>query len=185
MSPWALNRFVRAVAHGAVFGYPTDTVWGLGCHPLIAQAVARVLQLKHRAPDKGLILLASNLEQCLPYIAATDSELEPLTRPAARPTTWLVPASDFCPPWIRGMHPTVAIRITDHPLLEQLCGRLDAPLVSTSANRSGTSTARSALQVRKRFGDQLDFIVGGFTTGGNRPSEIKSLLSGNILRSGS
>jgi len=183
MSPWALNRFVRAVRHGAVFGYPTDTVWGFGCHPLIPEAVARLLQIKQRGADKGLILLASRLEHCLPYIAAPAKDLEPLQQRTARPTTWLVPASDFCPPWIRGNHPTVAIRITDHPLLLQIGARLEAPVVSTSANRSGAATARNALQLRRQFGDRLDFIVGGFATGGNRPSEIKSLAGGNILRS--
>ena len=183
MSPWALNRLARDVSSGAVFGYPTDTVWGLGCHPLIATSVARVLRLKNRTADKGLILLSSRLEYCLPYVAAPQAELAPLQRPGERPTTWLVPASDSCPLWIRGIHPTVAVRITDHPFVEAICERLESPLVSTSANRSGKSTARNALQMRRQFGEQLDYIVGGFTTGGNRPSEIKSLASGTILRS--
>jgi L-threonylcarbamoyladenylate synthase len=182
VSPWALNRFVRDVSRGAVFGYPTDTVWGLGCHPLIATSVARLLRLKNRTPDKGLILLSSRLDFCLPYIDATADELAPLQRPGDRPTTWLVPASESCPVWIRGNHPTVAVRITDHPLIEAVCEGLESPLVSTSANRSGKATARNALQVRRQFDDELDYIVGGYTTGGNRPSEIKSLASGSILR---
>lgn len=77
----------------------------------------------------------------------------------------------------------MAIRITDHPLLHYLCERLQSPLVSTSANQAGKSTARSALQLRRQFGQQLDFIVTGFNTGGARPSEIKSLASGKLLRS--
>lgn len=182
MSRWALNRFVRAVLHGAVFAYPTDTVWGLGCHPLIASAVLRLLHIKQRPPEKGLILLASSLEQCRPYLAVSETELQPLERPVDRPTTWLVPASDYCPAWIRGEHPTVAIRITDHPLVAQLCAGIDAPLVSTSANRSGRPTVRSALQARRQLGGELDFIIGGYDTGGNRPSEIKS-LTGKVLRS--
>ena len=185
MSPWALNRFVRDVSRGAVFGYPTDTVWGLGCHPLIATSVARILQLKKRPPGKGLILLSSRLDYCLPYIDAPTDELAPLRRPGDRPTTWLVPASEFCPVWIRGIHPTVAVRITDHPFIEAVCEGLESPLVSTSANRSGQATARNALQMRRQFDDELDYIVGGFTSGGNRPSEIKSLASGSILRSAS
>ncbi|HKJ51835.1 MAG TPA: L-threonylcarbamoyladenylate synthase [Gammaproteobacteria bacterium] len=183
MSPWALNRFVRAVSRGAVFGYPTDTVWGLGCHPLIAASVVRLLQLKHRTPDKGLILLSSRLEFCLPYIDAESAELEPLRQANDRPTTWLVPAGEFCPVWIRGAYPTVAVRITAHPLLQFVCEGLESPLVSTSANRSGRPTVRSALQMRRQFGDRLDYIVSGYSTGGDRPSEIKSLASGTILRS--
>jgi len=183
VSRWALNRYVRAISHGAVFAYPTDTVWGLGCHPLIAGAVLRLLKIKQRPVEKGLILLASRLEQCLPYLAADENELEPLKRPAERPTTWLVAAGDGCPPWIRGQHPTVAVRITDHPLVAQLCTGIDAPLVSTSANRSGRPTVRSALQAQRQLGADLDFIIGGYNTGGNRPSEIKSLAGGKVLRS--
>ena len=183
MSPWALNRFAHALSQGAVFGYPTDTIWGFGCHPLFASSVARILQIKNRSPDKGLILLSSSLEYCLTYVGLDSEQLEPVHRATDHPTTWLVPASGECPAWIRGNYPTVAIRITNHPLLEFLCERLQAPVVSTSANRSGKSPVRNAVQMRKQFGDELDFIVSGFATGSNRPSEIKSLLGKTTIRS--
>ena len=182
MSPWALNRFAHAVSQGAIFGYPTDTIWGFGCHPLIASSVARILQIKNRSADKGLILLSSRLEYCAAYIGLDNEQLKPVLSTTDHPTTWLVPASGCCPAWIRGSNSTVAIRITDHPLLEFLCDRLKAPIVSTSANRSGKATARNSVQMRKQFGAELDFIVNGFTTGSNRPSEIKSLLNGTTAR---
>jgi L-threonylcarbamoyladenylate synthase len=182
MSPWALNRFIHAVSQGAVFGYPTDTVWGFGCHPLIALAVNRILQIKNRGPDKGLILLSSRLEYCAAYTSLDAAQLQPLQCEHEHPTTWLVPASEFCPVWIRGNFTTVAIRITRHPLLQQLCDRLEAPIVSTSANRTGRATVRNSLQLRRQFSGELDFIVNGFSTGGKRPSEIKSLLTGASLR---
>jgi L-threonylcarbamoyladenylate synthase len=183
MSPWALNRFAHAVSQGAVFGYPTDTIWGFGCHPLIASSVARILQIKNRSPDKGLILLSSRLEYCSTYLGLDGEALDPIQQAADHPTTWLVPASESCPVWIRGNYPTVAIRITNHPLLEFLCDRLQAPIVSTSANRSGKATVRNSVQMRKQFGDELDFIICGFATGSNRPSEIKSLLGRTTIRS--
>ena len=182
MSPWALNRLVHALSQGAVIGYPTDTIWGLGCDPLDPQSVARILQLKQRPVDKGLILLSSRLEYCDAFIELDQAQRDLVQLPTERPTTWLVTASDACPPWIRGNHASVAIRITDHPLLTYLCQGLQSPLVSTSANFAGKSTARSALQLRRQFGNQLDFIVTGFNTGDARPSEIKSLTSGKLLR---
>ena len=184
MSPWALNRRAREIAQGAVFGYPTDTIWGLGCHPLIAPSVARILAIKGRSPDKGLILLSSRLEYCRPYIDADEEVLQPVLTAAEQPTTWLVDASEFCPWWIRGRFPTVAIRITDHPLVREICDRLAAPIVSTSANRSGRSPARNLFQMHREFGDLVDFIVGGYATGGAAASRIKSLADGNIIRSG-
>lgn len=185
MSPWALNRFIHAVSRGAVFGYPTDTIWGFGCHPLIADSVSRILKIKNRGADKGLILLSSRLEYCAAYLDVDLEQLRPIRLPCTQPTSWLVPASDFCPPWICGNFPTVAIRITDHPLLQILCDRLEAPIVSTSANRAGRATVRNSLQLRKQFSDELDFIFTGFTTGSGRPSEIKFLNSGTTVRSSS
>ena len=184
MSPWALNRFAHAVSQGAVFGYPTDTIWGFGCHPLIASSVARILRIKRRSPDKGLILLSSKIDYCMNYVGLDSEQLEPVQRSTDHPITWLVPASEECPSWIRGTYPTVAIRITNHPLVEFLCARLQAPIVSTSANRSGKSCVRNSVQMRKQFGHELDFIVSGFDTGGNRPSEIKSLLDRTTIRNG-
>jgi L-threonylcarbamoyladenylate synthase len=185
MSPWALNRLGHALSAGAVIGYPTDTIWGFGCDPLNFDSVARILQIKNRSPDKGLILLSSKLEYCAPYIDVDDAQRDLLLTPRAQPTTWLVKASEHCPWWINGVYPTVAIRVCQHPLLEALCSQLMMPLVSTSANRSGRSTVRSALQLQRQFGDELDYIVTGFSAGSGRPSEIKSLASGTTLRSSS
>jgi len=184
MSPWALNRLTHAIAAGAVIGYPTDTIWGFGCDPLNPASVTRLLQIKQRPVDKGLILLTSQLLYCEPFIRLTPEQRAILQSPCTTPTTWLVDASEHCPVWIRGNHPTVAVRVTDHPLLRYLCPRLNLPLVSTSANRAGKSTVRSALQLRRQFAGEVDFIVTGFDSGGARPSAIKSLASGHLLRSG-
>ena len=183
MSPWALNRLSRAVSRGAVFGYPTDTIWGFGCHPLRADSVCRILEIKQRSVDKGLILLSSRLEYCADFIDLEPQQKETIRFPCARPTSWLVPASASCPVWIRGKFPTVAIRITDHPLLQTLCDALQAPVVSTSANRAGRPPVRNALQMHKQFSTELDAIVTGFDAGSGRPSEIKFLHDGSSVRS--
>ena len=185
MSPWALNRLSRAIAAGAVIGYPTDTIWGFGCDPRNAASVHRLLRIKRRPVEMGLILLSSRLQYCDPFIRLDPARRAEVETPLATPTTWLIDASEDCPDWIRGRHPTVAIRITDHPLIAGLCDRLQLPLVSTSANRSGQATVRSALQMQRQFGDELDAIVTGYETGSGKPSEIKSLASGKLFRTAS
>lgn len=182
MGPWALNRFSNAVTQGAVFGYPTDTIWGFGCHPLIASSVSRILQIKNRPADKGLILLSSRLEYCEPYIDVATELLQTISSPTSNPTTWLVNASAACPVWLRGLHPTIAVRITDHPLVHSLCDRLGSPIVSTSANRAGKSSVRNLIQLRKQFSAELDFIISGYEVGSGKQSEIKFLDSGKTLR---
>ena len=183
MDTGALNRLTRAIANGAVIGYPTDTIWGFGCDPGNEASVRRILAIKQRPVEKGLILLSSGLQYLEPYIRVTAAQKDQLLQPVETPTTWLVQASDACPAWIRGSHPTVAIRITDHPLLRELCESLELPLVSTSANRAAEPTATSVEEMERLFGDELDFIVRGYETGGAQASTIKSLETGALLRS--
>lgn len=182
MGPWALNRLSKAVLQGAVFGYPTETIWGFGCHPLIGASVQRILEIKNRPVHKGLILLSSRLEYCLAYIDVEDALLESIRYPAEQPTTWLVKASAACPPWLRGNHSTIAIRISDHPFVHSLCQRTESPIVSTSANRAGASSVRNPIQLRKQFGRELDFIIGGYESGKGGRSKIIFLDTGSILR---
>lgn len=182
MSPWALNRFSRAVSRGAVFAYPTDTIWGFGCHPLSWSGVSRILQIKNRPQHKGLILLSSTIEYCRPYLDISPEAMACIAQPMDSPTTWLVKASKNCPAWLCGNFPTIAIRISHHPFIQQICQQLESPIVSTSANRAGKSTVRNTIQLHRQFSAELDFIVHGFATGGYFQSEIRRLEDGIIIR---
>ncbi len=184
MSPWLINRLGKAVQRGAVFVYPTDTIWGFGCHPLHAPAVHRILDIKQRPVNKGLILLASELSYLQPYLKNNldSKEIHQLEFITEQPTTWLVEANENCPTWLRGQFPTIAVRLTDHPFVQRLCDTIKAPIISTSANRSGCPTIRNAIQARRQFGAELDFIVDGFRSGGKKASKIKSLASDQIIR---
>ncbi|MDP7576552.1 MAG: Sua5/YciO/YrdC/YwlC family protein, partial [Pseudomonadales bacterium] len=64
---WRVNLFARQLFEGAVIAYPTEGVWGLGCLPGLEEPVTRILRLKRRSWKKGLILVASRIEQILPY----------------------------------------------------------------------------------------------------------------------
>ena len=184
MSPWAINRLSKAVEQGAVIAYPSDTIWGFGCHPLRPNSVDRILQIKRRSASKGLILLSSDLEFCLPYIDNNliADKISLLQQSHAQPTTWLIPASQHCPIWLRGGFPTVAIRITQHPFIRSLCRKLESPIVSTSANLAGNTPVRNSIQAHYQFANQLDYIITGYQLGTGRASEIKSLENGDTIR---
>lgn len=185
-----LNRFqircgARALNTGGVIAYPTEGVWGLGCDPFDAQAVAQVCALKQRDPAKGLILIAATIEQVMPLLAdLSASELQTIGAGWPGPLTWLVPHGGRVPDWITGGSSAVAVRVSAHPVVSALCREFGGPIVSTSANPSGRRPARTALQVRRYFADQLDYILPG-TLGGQRgPTPIRDLCSGQVLRGG-
>jgi L-threonylcarbamoyladenylate synthase len=184
MSPWAINRLSKAVVKAAVIAYPTDTIWGLGCHPMSAAAAIRIINIKQRSLEKGLILLSPDLEYCKPYLGEDLSvqQLNQLAASSPHPVTWLVPAHPDCPVWLRGQHTTIAIRLTNHPFVASICSTMHAPIVSTSANRHSKPSVRNSLQARCQFADELDHIVTGFSTGTGLASEIKSLETGHVFR---
>ena len=182
---WPLRRAVETVRSGGVIAYPTEAVYGLGCDPLEQTAVQRIFELKVRDPGKGLILIASDIHQLMPFMAELPSDV--LTKLKASwpgPVTWVVPAADSLPAWLSGGRDTLAVRVTAHPVASALCAASDMALVSTSANRSGRSPARTALAVRALFGGGVDEILPGAVGGQAKPTEIREALTGKVLRAG-
>lgn len=182
LTGWRLGQIQRVLLSGGVIAYPTEAVWGLGCNPWDAVAVERLLALKQRPVDKGLILVAASIEQ-FDYLLAglPDSQLAKLKLSWPGPNTWLVPHQGRLPRWITGQHPSVALRVSAHPVIRQLCSRF-GPLVSTSANLAGRPAARSRLRVAQYFGDQLDAIVPGALGSQTNPSIIRDLKTDTVIR---
>jgi L-threonylcarbamoyladenylate synthase len=186
---WAQNPQIRRIAQmlhqGAVIAYPTEAVWGLGCDPANRIGVERILELKRRPMSKGLILVAASIEQFAPYLTQlTQAQRKSLESSWPGPVTWLVPDGGVAPPWVRGDHSAVALRVSAHPVVAGLCRAFGGPLVSTSANRAGMREARDATTVRRQFGRALDAIAPGRIGTSARPSEIRDLLTGVVLRKG-
>lgn len=183
MNSWQLRQAARIVHGGGVVAYPTEAVFGLGCDPFNPQAVYRLLALKQRPWEKGLILIAADLTQLDPFIQPlSETELTTVNATWPGPVTWLLPTRPETPKWLRGTHHSIAVRITDHPLAAALCLALGHALVSTSANPAGRPPAKSPLKVRQYFDQQLDAIVSGPLGNQQRPSEIRDLHTGGVVR---
>ena len=120
--PLKLARALDALHRGGVIAYPTEGVWGLGCEPSDEVAVQRLLDLKHREREKGLILVAGNQLQfdwLLEDLPESQRNRLTLSWPGA--VTWLVPHRGRVPEWISGQHDTVALRVSAHPVVRNLC----------------------------------------------------------------
>ncbi|KOR32781.1 hypothetical protein TI05_05150 [Achromatium sp. WMS3] len=196
-SPWHLRNAAYVINAGRVIAYPTEAVFGLGCDPYNRQAVESILALKGRSVTKGVILLAANFAQIMPFIAPLDTlPIERIAQiHASWPghVTWILPARADVPYWLTKKHQainqkidqTIAVRITAHPTAAALCLACKTALVSTSANRSGQPPLHTILQVRRwlqRFPHTVDYILPGVCDRAKQPSQIIDAISGNILR---
>lgn len=180
---WHVREAVRQLGKGGVIAYPTETVYGLGCDPFNAAAVLRLLDLKRRNIEQGLILIADDFSRLEPLLLPLTTETrDRVTASWPGPVTWTLPCLPETPIWLRGAHHSLAVRVTSHPLARALCETWNGPLVSTSANRRGNRPATSVLEVRRAFNGELDYILHGTVTGTGRPSEIRDGMTGRVLR---
>lgn len=176
---------VAKLRAGQVIAYPTEAVYGLGCDPRDESAVRHLLTLKGRHESMGLVLIASGFGQLETWISKVDQALiDKAMQTWPGPVTWLFPRAAGVPDFVAGKHDTVAVRVTAHGPSRDLCQAFGGALISTSANPSTALPARSADEVRKYFAAGLAGILEGNLGEGDKPSEIRDLVSGRIIRQG-
>jgi len=187
MSQTDLAKAINALNAGQVIAYPTEAVYGVGCDPDNLAAIALLLQIKQREKSKGLILIAADFAQLAPYIdveAITAAQQQRMLESWPGPVTWVVPARPGLTDWLTGQFSTIAVRVSDHPLVQQLCRAYGKPVTSTSANLTGQPACRNAADVVAQLGEQLAVILDAPTGGRLNPSEIRDIHTGHIFRAG-
>lgn len=170
---------------GGVIAYPTEAVWGLGCDPLNENAVMRLLHIKQRTVDKGLILIAASINQLSEMVdwnALPTGRRHAVEASWPGPHTWIVPATAHVPTWIQGQQTGVAVRVSAHATVIDLCNAFGGVLVSTSANWSSEPPARNAEDIGESLIKMLDGVVVGVTGRSLTPTPIRDALTGATLR---
>ena len=180
-----IEHAAEVFSQGGIIAYPTEAVFGLGCDPDNDQAVNKLLLLKQRSVDKGLILLAANYTQLLPYLNDDAISQEQRSNILSRwpdALTQVLPANSNISPLLCGVFDSIAVRITNHPDVVALCELTNKAIVSTSANLTGQPPATTWLQVEQQLGDKIDCIIKTDTLGFLKPTCIINGLTGDIIR---
>lgn len=180
----AISDATNTLHSGGVIAYPTEAVWGLGCDPYDEEAVHKILSLKEREVEKGLIIVASGMEQLSSLLTPLAQEkIDLLSETWPGPVTWLIPDEEnLYPSWVKGQFSSVAVRVSAHPLVAALCEKFGKPIISTSANKAGEPEIRSRLRIDEVFSDKLDYILDGELGDSDQPSQIRDLVSGTSIR---
>lgn len=155
-----LQQALEVLRKGGVILYPTDTVWGIGCDATNADAVARVYEIKKRVDSKAMLVLldgAGKLQGYVENVPETAWMLLEATE-GQRPMTIIYPKAKNLAPNLLAEDGSVGIRITSEPFTKALCEQLRHPIVSTSANFSGETAARTFQDIMPELIDAVDYV---------------------------
>lgn len=162
-----VQEAIQVLRRGGVVAYPTDTVYGLGGSALDPAAVRRVFRVKRRPLVMAVPLLVSDfdmLRSCASVMPDSARVLAERFLPGA--LTLVLRRAPHIPDEVTAGSLAVAVRIPDHPVPRALASAMGAPLVGTSANRSGQPSPVTAGEVRGQLGDDADLIIEGVCAGG-------------------
>ena len=175
------------IREGGVVLHPTDTLYGLACDPFCVEAVDRLIAIKERPPERGLLLL-------VPDCASVDNlcdEIPEVFHAAARelwpgPFTFLLRAASRLPQGVRGEEGKVGVRQPALPYLQSWMSLIPGPLVSTSANRSGKAVPGSVAELKRLLQGEVDLFLEAGEVKDPYPSSVLDLTiePSRIVREG-
>lgn len=168
-----IERAAEVVRKGGVILYPSDTIYGLGCDPFCESAVRRILQIKKRPGEKGLLVLVSSLEWLERLARGVDSDvLDICKRFWPGPLTIVLKARPELSRELTGGAGKIGIRWPANPFLQEWMERIPGPVVSTSANLSGGEVVTSVRELKELFGSDVDLFVQSTEPLGGTPSTV-------------
>jgi L-threonylcarbamoyladenylate synthase len=187
LSPAAFAEAAVVIAGGGVVAFPTETYYGLAVDPFSEAALAGLFRVKDRPAVKPILtLIASRAElvRLTPEIPPSFQRLMDHFWPG--PLTLIFAARPELPPLLTGGAGTIGIRISSHPVAQQLVRLAGGVITATSANLSGQAPAVSAEEVAASINRGLHLILDGGKTEGGRPSSILAMEAGHpvLLREG-
>lgn len=167
---------------GGIIVYPTDTIWGIGCDARNVEAVERIYKVKGRAESKAMLLLVADETMLRSYVGNAADILKTLGN-SSRPLTVVYPEVDGVASALKAADGSVGIRLTHEAFSSALCRELGAPIVSTSANVSGTPSPRCFSEISVEILDAVDYVVDyrRDESSAAKPSKVVKLNFDNTL----
>ena len=154
-----LKDAVEALRQGGLILYPTDTIWGIGCDATNAQAVKKVYDLKRRDYTKTFVLLADSIQMLKEYVAQLHPRLETLLTYHQRPLTVVYDNAINLPSNVIAKDGSIAIRIPQDRLCQQLIRAFGRPLVATSANISNEAFPNHFGEISSEVIQGVDYVI--------------------------
>lgn len=179
-----IEQACAVMQRGGVILYPTDTIWGIGCDATNSDAVKRVYEIKRRADNKAMIVLADSMTKVDFYVENVPDIAYDLSDLSEKPLTIIYNKARNLAPELLGEDGSVGIRVTKERFSQALCRRFRKAIVSTSANVSGEASPASFAEISDEIKAAVDYIVEARRdeSGNNTPSSIIRLGDNGLIK---
>ena len=176
--PRKIKRIVELLDKGAVIGYPTDTVYGLGCDLMNRQAIDRLYQIKGMPRDQSLAFICPDLSDIARYAIVENAVYRVLRRFLPGPYCFILQATRDVPKIVQNKQKTVGIRVPNHPVALSIVRELGRPLISTTAARHGDPPLIDPWEIDQEF-NGLELVIDA-DAGGTVPTTVIDLSQGEM-----
>lgn len=161
----AAREAAEFLRRGEIVAVPTETVYGLACDALNADAAAKVFAAKERPSFDPLIVHVGGA-RWIEALSDVTGASETLAHKLADafwpgPLTMVLPAKNVVPDLVRSGLPTVALRCSAHPVMAALIGALGRPVAAPSANRFGRISPVTAQDVIEELDGRIPLVLDG------------------------
>jgi L-threonylcarbamoyladenylate synthase len=168
-----LERAAAVIRRGRVVAIPSDALYTLVADPFSLRAVSQVFKAKGRELHRSLPLLVRDALMAEEYAGELNNRFFLLTRRFwPGPLTIIVPGSAKLPLKVTGNTGRLAMRQSRSEVANQLIAMLNLPLISTSANISGSPTCRSGIEVFGTMDGRVDLVLDGGTCAGQGATTV-------------
>ncbi|HEX4389185.1 MAG TPA: L-threonylcarbamoyladenylate synthase [Steroidobacteraceae bacterium] len=157
-----IEAAVQALRDGELVAFPTETVYGLGANAQNPAAVRKIFEVKNRPANHPVIVHLDSPR----YLHRWVREVPELAHRLAEafwpgPLTMVMPRAAHVHEVITGAQDTIAIRVPQHPMAQQLLTAFGGGIAAPSANRYGRLSPTRAEHVREELGDAVRVILDG------------------------
>jgi len=149
---------LRVMRAGGVILYPTDTIWGLGCDATNALAVRKIFDIKQREDSKSLIILVNSVSMLERYVVNPPEVALQMAELSQKPLTIVYDRGRSLAEGVASADGSVGVRICNDPFCDELITAFRKPIVSTSANISGTDAPALFDEISEEVINAVDYV---------------------------
>jgi tRNA threonylcarbamoyl adenosine modification protein (Sua5/YciO/YrdC/YwlC family) len=156
-----IRKVTEILQQGAIIGYPTDTIYGVGCDLFNQEAIRKVYRLKGTDGKKPLSFICSDLKDISRFAHVSNYAYKMMKRLLPGPYTFILEATKLVPKIAMTKQKTVGIRIPDNRICLRLVKELGHPIISTSVSKPDETLFNDPAEIEERFGKRLDLVIDG------------------------